>query len=199
MRQFWDWSIYLAFIVIGGNTFFLGLIGLVGWDRVTAAFTDINAAWVQAIGGLAGLAVAIAAPYWHARMHQREADLAQLKYLQALLLRAGDLVGNIRDAVFDGSLPHHMDEVHLATDYKELANLFERLPFHEIVRPELVLHLLRTKYALTSISEAASFVCGVWEEDNGDPEDGIVAITNYYSDTNKAIAAVDAAIQELRG
>lgn len=90
-RQPLMWLLLLLF----GAIILMLLIGLVSWDWVSDKGTP---AWMQAIGSLVGIAIAIGVPAWQHKLSERmktadrtRADLRTLEALKTIFHEAGEI------------------------------------------------------------------------------------------------------------
>lgn len=191
MRQIWDWSTALALVVIGGTTFCLGLIGLVGWNRVAATFTDVNAAWVQAIGSVLAIVVAMIAPYWHGAASRREQQVDRLRALRAILSHASELSEDAVSATSTFDTLYGMTyEGFSASDYQAIANVLDRLPHHEVRPPSLIPHLLAVGDAMAQIPKILKWIDSC-SDGRSFPDEGIDAVASLHEEVVQAVDAVD--------
>lgn len=83
------------FLLLFGAIILMLLIGLVSWDWVSDKGTP---AWIQAIGSLVGIAIAIGVPAWQHKLSERtkaadrtRADLRTLEAVKTIFHEAGEI------------------------------------------------------------------------------------------------------------
>lgn len=161
--------------------------------QATVGWGDVGASWVQAVGSVLAIVVALIAPYAHARALSRAERTKQLEMLKAVIGQARELSEDAVEATTSSnSMIGYSEFVYSRVAFKRMATLLDRLPHHMVEPPCLIEHLLITQTAMEQMPSTVEWISNAMAEMTSDPDDGIEAL----KDANRRVIAAHSAIVE---
>lgn len=190
--KFGGWEIFGAIVVVT-IVLLLSINGTIGWD-----WSDNAAAWVQAVGSVVAVVVALIAPYVHARAQRRAAQFEQLDMLRTVVNHAKELsVEALSATTSHGSMLGYTEFVFSPKSFERIAILLDRLPHHAVQPPTLIPHLLSVQTVVEGLPHTIRWISDAMETMNSDPDEGIEALKEANRQLEIAYEAIDDAFNQF--